>query len=410
MHSIKFVDERDFYRKQLTENILPFWLRFSRDSECGGYNTCLERDGSVFDYDKICTWGQGRIIWTFAFLYNEFEQNSEWLDMALHGCDFMKQFGFDESGRVYYSLSREGTPLGRTRGIFADLFLAAGFAECWKATGQHYFFEAAKNSVFTVAEIVGNPKTNPHRRFLSDSRQMSLNAEHMILLNTVQRLRELDEDERYDQIARTCVDKILTLHFSEESRAVLEAVAPDGSSLPGSMGRWINPGHMIELGWFLIHEGQYLKNDDLIAKGINAIVWGMDWGWDEELGGIVNDIDIEGKCLLGPQFLYAPFKMWWAVVEALYSNLLAFSVTGRSVFLDSYQKVRDWSFEHFEDKEYGEWYGYLDHSGNLVDAGAKGTDIKTCYHIARSFFLCYRILDELAGRTVGAEEQLGDQK
>ncbi len=101
-----FCQERDFYQDQLLNNILPFWLKYGRDDQCGGYHTCLNRDGSVFDYDKICTWGQGRIIWTFAYLYNEFRQEPKWLDMAMHGVDFMLKFGFYESGRVYYSLSR----------------------------------------------------------------------------------------------------------------------------------------------------------------------------------------------------------------------------------------------------------------------------------------------------------------
>jgi N-acylglucosamine 2-epimerase len=44
----------DFYRAQLKEQILPFWLKHSADRECGGYFTCLDRDGSVYDPDQVC--------------------------------------------------------------------------------------------------------------------------------------------------------------------------------------------------------------------------------------------------------------------------------------------------------------------------------------------------------------------
>ena len=396
MATVRFSDERDFYEDQLLNNVLPFWLQHARDDECGGYQTCLNRDGSVFDYDKVCTWAQGRIIWTFGYLYNEFRQDPDWLDMAMHGVEFMRKFGFDEDGRVYYSISREGVPLAKTKDIYAELSLAAGLAECWKATGNAELLQLAKNCVFTVTDVVNDPSTNPHRRFIGGSRPISLNAEHMILLNTIQCLRERDEDPRYDVISRDCLRNILDHHYSEENRCVFEAVRADGSQLPGQMGRWINPGHMIELGWFLIHEGRFRGEDDLTQKGVNVIDWGMEWGWDKELGGIVNDVDIEGRFLLGPRFLYAPFKMWWSHLEALYANALAYAVTGTDRFMEDYDKVRQWSFEHFPDDESGEWYGYFSTGGRLIDAGAKGTDIKNSYHIARAFYLCHRLFEQLA--------------
>ena len=55
------------YRKELYSNVLPFWLECSQDKEYGGYFTCLNRDGSVFDTDKF-VWLQGREVWMFAML------------------------------------------------------------------------------------------------------------------------------------------------------------------------------------------------------------------------------------------------------------------------------------------------------------------------------------------------------
>ena len=40
------------YKNELLNNIIPFWLKNSKDTE-GGYLTCLNRDGSVFDTDKF---------------------------------------------------------------------------------------------------------------------------------------------------------------------------------------------------------------------------------------------------------------------------------------------------------------------------------------------------------------------
>ena len=78
------------YEKELRENCLPFWLNNSIDKEFGGYFSCLNRDGSVFDTDKFI-WLQGREVWLFAMLYNNLEKNQEWLDTAIGGAEFLKK-------------------------------------------------------------------------------------------------------------------------------------------------------------------------------------------------------------------------------------------------------------------------------------------------------------------------------
>ena len=57
------------YKNELFENVLPFWLHRSQDFEQGGYYTCLNRRGEVFDTDKF-VWLQGREVWLFSMLYN----------------------------------------------------------------------------------------------------------------------------------------------------------------------------------------------------------------------------------------------------------------------------------------------------------------------------------------------------
>jgi N-acylglucosamine 2-epimerase len=46
------------YWKTLLNDVTPFWVANSPDYECGGYFTCLDTDGKVFDTDKFI-WLQG---------------------------------------------------------------------------------------------------------------------------------------------------------------------------------------------------------------------------------------------------------------------------------------------------------------------------------------------------------------
>ena len=78
------------YKNELFENVLPFWLHRSQDFEQGGYYTCLNRRGEVFDTDKF-VWLQGREVWLFSMLYNKVEKQKEWLDCAVQGGEFLKK-------------------------------------------------------------------------------------------------------------------------------------------------------------------------------------------------------------------------------------------------------------------------------------------------------------------------------
>ena len=40
------------FRKDLVENILPFWLENAIDYENGGIYTCLDREGNIYGTDK----------------------------------------------------------------------------------------------------------------------------------------------------------------------------------------------------------------------------------------------------------------------------------------------------------------------------------------------------------------------
>ena len=67
---IDFKSTASLYRSELLDSVLPFWLEKSQDYEYGGYFSCLNRDGSVYDTDKFI-WLQGREVWMFAMLYNK---------------------------------------------------------------------------------------------------------------------------------------------------------------------------------------------------------------------------------------------------------------------------------------------------------------------------------------------------
>ena len=56
-----------------------------------------------------------------------------------------------------------------------------------------------------------------------------------------------------------------------------------------------------------------------------------------------------------------------------------------------YDKIHEYTFSHFSDKEFGEWYGYL-HRDGTVSHTQKGSLWKGPYHLLRCLILCEQIL------------------
>lgn len=137
--------------------MLPFWLEHSQDEQYGGYFTCLDRDGSVYDTDKFI-WLQGREVWMFSMLYNQVEQRKEWLDCAVQGGEFLRKYGHDGDYNWYFSLTRDGQPIVDPYNIFSYTFATMAFAQLAKASGNEEYALIARKTFDRVLEKRSNPK------------------------------------------------------------------------------------------------------------------------------------------------------------------------------------------------------------------------------------------------------------
>jgi N-acylglucosamine 2-epimerase len=379
---------KTLYRNTLLDDVIPFWLTHSLDREYGGYFNMLDRDGSVYDTDKAI-WLQGRGVWLYATLYNTLEPRRDWLDAARLGYDYLVKHGFDSDGRMFFQVTRDGRPLIKRRYFFSETFAAIAFAQYAKAAGDDEARARARAVFQLLVDLVHNPnlltpKINPATR-----RTIS-HAIPMIMLATSQELRTIDPDPLYDQIAEESADQILTRFVKPEQHALFETLKVDGSLMLDTVqGRVITPGHAIESAWFLMHEGRYRHDTSVIRRALDIIRWSLDLGWDRQYGGLLYFVDYEGK---PPTQLEWDQKLWWPHTEALYALLLAHHLTGEAWCEEWYEKVHGWTFEHFPDPEYGEWYGYLHRDGSVLTP-AKGSVWKGPFHLPRALLLGYRLLE-----------------
>ena len=355
-----------FYQDALLNNVIPFWIGHGLDREYGGMLTALDRDGSLLDTDKS-VWFQGRAGWMFATLYNTIERRAEWLEAARSCIEFSRRYCFAPDGKMYFSVTREGRPLRMRRYVYSESFAAVANAAFAKATGDA---RAADDAVKTFATYlrysfepgVMNPKFEP-------TRPAKGLAALMICVVTAQELRANLGDVRVS--GRTCTEwidvsiaEIERDFLKPDLQALMEMVAPDGRVIDHLDGRTLNPGHAIECAWFVMHEGERRGDKKLIQLGARMLDWMWARGWD--------------------------MKFWWPHNEAIIATLLAWQLTGEEKYARWHKLVHDWSFQHFSDPEFGEWYGYLHRDGS-VSQRAKGNLYKGPFHLPRMLWYGSRI-------------------
>jgi N-acylglucosamine 2-epimerase len=380
----------ELYKSTLLNDVIPFWEKNSIDIKCGGFFTCLRRDGSVFDTDKFI-WLQARQAWTFGMLYNQVEPRDKWLDISRHGINFLKDFGQDERGNWYFSLDRSGRPLIQPYNIFSDCFAAMAFGQYALASGDQKAAEIAENTYANILKRETNPK-GKYNKVVSQTRPMKSFAFPMILCNLTLELEHLLPPETVDAQIDNCIHEVMEVFLDPRTNLVSEAVALGGNQIDSFDGRLINPGHTLEAMWFIMDVGRRRKDLRLIQKTIDVILATLDFGWDQKYGGLYYFMDRLGQ---PPQQLEWDQKLWWVHLETLVALAMAHQLTGDPDCWNWYEIVHDYSWGHFSDPEFGEWFGYLNRQGEVL-LPLKGGKWKGCFHVPRALFICWRIFEEMA--------------
>ncbi|MBN1836253.1 MAG: AGE family epimerase/isomerase [Spirochaetales bacterium] len=390
---------REFYRVQLLEDCVPFWLEHSLDRSFGGYLTMLERDGSPYGTGKYL-WPQGREAYMFAKLCNAVEPRVEWLEASRLGVEFLARFALDEDGHAYTKLTREGEPLySRPAEIFAEAFVVLAFAEYAKASGREEYLHKAERLYWSIVERLQSGELD-----VQPGVRRAVYREHapgMILINTTQELRALRDDPRYTELIRGWVHEELYTFARDEQQAMFERVLADGGvDLSEPEGRSVTPGHCLESAWFCLREGVHLQDRGIVERSCRIMEWTMRRGWDPVHGGLFNFVDFAGKPPGHQDEDWGESQDWdaklfWPHAEGLYALLLAYDQTGDEALMSWYERLHYWSFKYFPDPRYGEWYGYLRRDGS-VSQTLKGC-VKGFFHIPRAFLNCYLLLSEPPG-------------
>ncbi|MDD4105032.1 MAG: AGE family epimerase/isomerase [Eubacteriales bacterium] len=395
MNRADMVRYQTLYRNELFDSVIPFWLNHSLDCENGGYYSCLDRNGTVFDTDKYA-WMQGREIWMFSKLCSIYGKKQNWLDAAALGVDFMRTHGRSENGDYYFALDKEGNPLTAPYNIFTDCFMCVAFAEYFRASGDKQAGEEAVEIYRRIQERKDNPK-GVWTKGIASTRNLNGMAFPMIQMMMARELRGLIPQETLLPIIHRNLDVFFSLHVDRNRKRVFERVLPDGGRLLSVMeGRLLNPGHALEILWFVMDlADSVLQDQKMVEDCADIMLWCVESGWDKEHGGLFYYQDYYGY---PTDKIESDMKLWWVHNEAVLAMLLATKLTGSTLHEVWFRRLNDYSFDHFADRAFGEWFGYLDRQGKPA-FGLKGGKWKGFYHLPRMLMTCEGWLRDMMEQT-----------
>lgn len=386
------------YRDNLLNDIIPFWLNNSNDKQFGGYFTCLDEAGKAFDTDKFI-WLQCRQVWTFAMLYNQVEKKEEWLNFALQGADFLTKHGRDKGGNWYFSLNREGKPLVQPYNIFSDCFASMAYGQLYKATGDAEYADIAKSTFFNILSRQHNPK-GKYSKTYPGTRDLESFALPMIISNLVLEIEHILEPELVKKTIEQGIDTVVNKFYRSDLQVILENIKPDGSLSDSFEGRLVNPGHGLEAMWFIMDLAVRTNDRELIQTTVDISLNLLEFGWDQEFGGIFYFKDVKGY---PPLQLEWDQKLWWVHIEAMIAMLKGYLHTDDERCWQWFEKLHTYIWEHFPDKKHGEWFGYLNRQGEVL-LPLKGGKWKGCFHVPRGLYQAWKTLERIAEKQTLIQE------
>lgn len=388
---------RSEIEKDLTEDILPFWVKYAPDIKHGGFYGTILGDGRGKDTPKSAILG-ARILWTFSTAYRVYA-NAEYKRLAdIVQQYYIRNFVDSKYGGVYYLLKPKGKPADDSKQTYACAFAIYGLSEHFRATGDTMSLNTAK-TLFRTLEDKVHDKVNGGYREAYTRNYKNIVAEgvdaksgptktmntHIHILEAYTNLYKVWPDEELKTCLKELINILETKLYSQQTAHLILFCDDNWTSLYPTDSY----GHDIETSWLLTEAAEALGDSEVLMRIRKQAVRMTDVALAE---GLTNDGDamIYEKNMKG----YERKLSWWVQCEAVTGCLNAWQITGEKKYFD--QAVKFWNFikSHYVDAVNGGWWKNLDANGNHIDREPKGSMWNCPYHNSRLGFETMRRLAE----------------
>ena len=384
-------------KKELTENILPYWTS-KMCNPAGGFYGRISGNEETDLSAPVGNIMTARLLWTFSSAYRLFKDSAEaegYLAMAIRAKDLIISRFYDpEYGGTYWSLNPDGTPLDTKKQIYAIAFTIYGLAEFNRATGDAKALEYAIKLFNSIEDhSFDTEKDGYFEAFtrtwdtIEDMRLSDKDANESKTMNTHLHVLE----------AYTCLYRVWkNSRLEERLRGLIgifekHILGPDGHLRLFFDDDWnsgydiVSYGHDIEASW-LIHEAALVLGDEdvigRIEKLVPAIAAAAGEGFSPE-GGMIYEKNAEET---------DRDRHWWVQAETVVGYLNLWDHFGTQEGLENALTCWDFIKVNLIDRENGEWFWSLREDGTVNRDDDKAGFWKCPYHNGR---MCMEIIERV---------------
>ena len=392
---------RDEMLSELTENILPFWMKNMNDHANGGFTGRIDGNGRPVAGAVKGAILNARILWTFSAAYRILGK-SEYLETASRAKDeLIGKFYDKEHGGVFWSLDAHGRPCDMKKQIYAIGFAIYGLSEYYRAAKDEQALKYAVKLMQDIERHSFDPDFGGYfeafdREWneLEDMRLSEKDFNDCKTMNT-----HLHIIEPYTNLLRVW----RTPELEERVRHLLNVftdriIDPRTHHLRLFFGRdWhsthniISYGHDIEASW-LLNEAADVLADPRVVSSIAPVVASVA---DAAAEGFIPHTGMIYESSPDTGAIDAD-RHWWVQAESVVGFFNLWQRTGNA---DALEKAFDcWDFikKHIIDKTCGEWYWSLRADGTPNKDEDKAGFWKCPYHNGR---MCMEIIERFVYRS-----------
>ena len=354
LQKIKSISDLDIkrlqseYKTALFDKFLPNMDKYVIDHDMGGFMCSVNILTMEPDSTNKKTWFEGRGIWTYSFLYNHFEKNPQYLEVARKSKDFILKL-LPANDRFYFSeYTKQGKPLSELEGdIYGNLFVAEGLAEFSKASGDEQYLDLAKKIVLKALDRYDRSDFHYPYHAKSLEKGPRILGHWMIFLSIATQIIRQKPDAEMETLADRCVIAIMKHHLNPEYGLLNEALdhnlQPFSDSVTNQFG---DIGHGCETLAFVMNYAVLKKNASLFNESSEAFKRHVEVAKDKVYGCYFLTMPNVNENV------YELRKMQWLPEEILLGALTLIEHTGDEWALNTFVETEAYLREKFMRPEY----------------------------------------------------------
>lgn len=335
---------RDQSHAELFKRFIPNMDSLVIDHEYGGFMCDLDISSRKLVSTKKSAWYEGRGMWVYSFLYNNFGKDPHYLEIARKSKDFILPHLPSDDSFFIAGYTREGKPLSTTEGdIYCSLFVAEGLAEFSKASGEQQYLELAKK--ITLSALARYDRLDykyPISYGPPDAPEISaprVNGHWMVFLRSATQFLEQGEDPKIRELADRCVDAIMHYHLNPHYKLINEGLNHDLTLPDNAWAQFSYLGHGLETLWMVMAEAIRRKDRALFNSAAEAFKRHVEVATDPVYGGCFTGLDQVDN------YQFKLNKVLWEQEEVLNGTMILIEHTddgwARERFAKTYTLIKD---------------------------------------------------------------------